>query len=159
MVADTAQVAVLHLGTNDALNAKSDRECLDNARLALKEIECTHLQTKPDVPLLVCAVPPTKKQYAVHRVQQLNNLFQEKCAQNNSLHFIDTKLQMADLWRDGIHLTEQGKDKLATAIIAAVQDLKKPPFHNGHQKIFLQRSISVVTTARHTAQHSLNPWL
>lgn len=125
MLNKETDIAVLHLGTNDALNANSDGQCMINASEALTEIEFTHRRTRPDVPLLVCEVPPTGKMNAQHRVKMLNDLYRFQCSRSRHLHFIETGLTPAHLGKDNVHLTEEGKTKLARAIVSASRDFNK----------------------------------
>lgn len=59
----------------------------------------------------------------------LNALFKYKCEKSKTLHFLDTDLSGRDIGRDGVHLTSQGKTRLADAILAVVQD-----FHSGSNR-------------------------
>lgn len=53
MVTKDTDVAVLHLGMNNALGTESDRQCMDNCYDALEKIEHQHESAHPGVPLLV----------------------------------------------------------------------------------------------------------
>ena len=124
MIDRDTDIAVLHLGTNDALNSPSDSQCLCDADEALKSITRTHQHTRPDVPMFVCAVPPTRNRKAQPRVDMLNDLYRWHCARSVNLHFVDTGLSTRHLAKDGIHLTPEGKSWLASSIITATRDFR-----------------------------------
>jgi len=124
MIARDTDIAVLHLGTNDALNSPSDSQCLCDADEALKSTKRTHQHTRPDVPMFVCAVPPTRNRKAQPRVDMLNDLYRWHCARSVNLHFVDTGLSTRHLAKDGIHLTPEGKSWLASSIITATRDFR-----------------------------------
>lgn len=124
MIHKNTDVAVLHLGTNNALSNESDRECMDSSYAALEMIEHHHISAHPEIPMLVCRVPPTANRRDQRRVDMLNALFKYKCEKSKTLRFLDTGLDLKDIGRDGIHLTPDGKNRLAQAILAGVQDFK-----------------------------------
>jgi hypothetical protein len=119
-VTKDTNAVVLHLGTNNALNAKSDGHCLLDALNALDDMETTLQHRQCEVPVFLCAVPPVAQRDSQRRADMLNALYQHRCNQNKQLHFIETNLKPSDLGRDGIHLTSSGKGKLAEVISSAV---------------------------------------
>lgn len=127
MMNNDTDALVLHLGTNDGLNATSDSQCLLNADDGLDDIETTLQDKYGDVPVFLCAVPPIRQGDSQRRVEMLNALYKRRCERNQQLHFIETDLQHSDLGRDGLHLTNDGKIKLANAITKAVQDFTLNP--------------------------------
>ena len=121
-------VAVLHLGTNDALGQTSDAQCMLRANIALSRIEEAHQRAHPNVPLIVCSVPPTYSRTGQDRVNDINNILWSRCQKSKNLHFLHTGLSFHDIdRRDGVHLTDNGKVKLAEAIISGVQDFVLSP--------------------------------
>lgn len=126
MLTKDTDVAVLHLGTNDVLCNTTDGQCMLQCNDALDKIESTHQQHYPNMPLFVCSVPPTSVNHAQQRVDMLNALLWTRCQRNRRLHFLETGITLQDIGRDGVHLTPEGKAKLATAILNSVQDFHLP---------------------------------
>ena len=126
MVSKDTDSVVLHLGTNDALNAPSDGQCLLNADRSLRNIARNHSRSHRSVPLMVCAVPTTTSREGQRRVEMLNHLYKRRCEDNQHLHFVETGCSARDLTEDGVHLKESGKVKVANAILQSLQDFSKP---------------------------------
>ena len=116
MISDS-DIAVVHLGTNDALGKSSDNDCLAQCSDSIDKI---HQSTS--VPMLVCSVPPTRSMHGQRRVNMINSLLKYKCSMDNKLCFVNTKLTASDIGGDGVHLTDTGKDKLASSIHNATKD-------------------------------------
>ena len=131
MLSEDTDVAVLHLGTNDVLCSTTDGQCMLQCNEALDKIESTHQQHRPNVPLFVCSVPPTRVKRNQWRVDMLNALLWTRCQKSRHLHFLETGVSLQDIGRDGIHLTPEGKAKLATAIVNSVQDFHLPSNKTG----------------------------
>ena len=126
MVSKDTDIVVVHLGTNDALNASTDGRCIVHADTALNNIELVHRDTHPSVPLLLCTLPPHRKENKGQRlVEMLNHLFRRRCSGNSHLHFVETGLSLEDLDNDGVHLLKPGKAKLAKAILTASRDFTR----------------------------------
>ncbi len=121
MTSDKTDVTVLHLGTNNALEKSSNTECRIQCLKALEVIESTHRQSRPDVPMLVCSIPPTDSRKGQLRVDDLNALLWSYCQRQSSIMtFLDTGVTLTDIGRDGVHLTLQGKVKVTSAILSAI---------------------------------------
>ena len=118
MIAKDTDVAIIHLGTNDALNSETEGQCLLNCSDALDCLE----STTGDTPLLMCSVPPTRIARGQRRVQMINELIKFKCNKSNKMKFVDTGLTLSDIRKDGVHLTTAGKAKLGSVMRRAVQD-------------------------------------
>ena len=93
MVSKDTDSVVLHLGTNDALNAPSDGQCLLNADRSLRNIAGNHSRSHRSVPLMVCAVPPTTSREGQRRVEMLNHLYKRRSFLNSSISddFVNVK--------------------------------------------------------------------
>ena len=61
------------------------------------------------------------------RVNMINSLLRYKCSMDNKLCFVNTKLTASDIGGDGVHLTDTGKDKLASSIHNATKDFYVSP--------------------------------
>ena len=117
MVTRDTDLAVIHLGTNNALGNETDNDCLVSCSDAMDKME----QTTGDTPLLVCSVPPTHMKHGQRRVNMLNCLLKDKCSRSHKLQYVNTGLLSTDIGRDGIHLTDSGKKKLASSMQQAIQ--------------------------------------
>ena len=118
MISDS-DIAVVHLGTNDALGKSSDHGDDDCLAQCSDSIDKIHQSTS--VPMLVCSVPPTRSMHGQRRVNMINSL-RYKCSMDNKLCFVNTNLRASDIGGDGIHLTDTGKDKLASSIHHATKE-------------------------------------
>ena len=118
MVSKSTDIAVIHLGTNNALSQESDADCLNNCCHALTKI----MSSSKGCPLLVCSVPPTNYRQGQHRANMINTVFRDMCSTSPNMCYLDTGLATTDIAHDGIHLTNHGKDKLAKAIKNSIQD-------------------------------------
>ena len=120
-VSHNTDVAIVHLGTNNALDKDSHGQCMLKSDDAIRRIDKERTESHPEVPLVFCSVPPTRKRPVQRRVDMLDALLRRRCQQNPTIHFLDTQLTVNDTGRDGIHLTATGKDRLAHAINTYVQ--------------------------------------
>ena len=80
-----------------------------------------------DIPLMVCVVPPADNKRGQRRVKLIKTLLKYKCSTNTNVQFLHSKLTLQDIGKDGIHLNDSGKQKLAMDIQNATQD-----FHSSH---------------------------
>ena len=113
-----SDVAVLHLGRINALSDDSDNDCLSDCSDAMDRI----LDYIGDIPLVVCDVTPTDNKRGQRRVNMINTLLKYKYSRNNNEQFLHSKLTLQDIGKDGIHLNDSGKQKLAMDIQNATQD-------------------------------------
>ena len=127
MITDS-DIAVVHIGTNDALGKSGDNDCLAQCRDSIDKI---HQSTT--LPMLVCSVPPPRSMHCQRRMNKINSPVRYKCSMDNKLCFVSTKLTASDIGGDGIHLTDTGKDKLASSI-----------HHATHQRRYMKTSNSTV---------------
>ena len=118
--------AILHcthnycnVGTNDALNAPSDGQCLLNADRYLRNIERNHSRSHPSIRSFdgICSTSYIfKKKPATCRDAESPL---QRCEDSHHLHFVETGCSARDLTEDGVHL------------IRKVVKLKLPtPFYN-----------------------------
>lgn len=109
-------VLALHLGTNDALNASTEGQALLGVKSAL---ECVERRT--NLPIVVCAVPPTRNHRANVTRSKINDYLEFECSRNaHRMTFVNCGLTMQDIGRDEIHMTRAAKQKLCEAVVAAV---------------------------------------
>ena len=109
MVSKDADVAVLHLGTNDALGTATDAQCMLQCNQSVDHLEKAHKQAHPGVPMFVCSVPPTASRDGQRRVDMLNALLWTKCQKSRVLRLLDTGVTLGDIGHYGVHLIPQGK--------------------------------------------------
>ena len=138
MIAKDTDLAIIHLGTNDALNSEAEGQCLLNCSDALDCLE----STTGDTPLLMCSVPPTRIARGQRRVQMINELIKFKCNKSNKMKFVDTGLTLSDIRKDGVHLTTAGKPKLGSVMRRAVQDF---PAHQHRMSLWSMLPMQVWT--------------
>ena len=90
----------LHLGTNDVLNAISEGQAMIGISDALDEI-----RKSSSVPIIVCAVPPTKKTQHDKLIGMVNNFVKYQCEKfPTTMSFLNPGLKISDIQDDGIHL-------------------------------------------------------
>ena len=118
-----SDVGVIHLGTIDALSEDSDNDCLSGCSDAIDRIH----DSTGNIPLVVCALPPTNNKRGQRRVNMINTLLDSTCRTNSKLQFLNSKLTLQDISGDGIHLNDSGNYKLAMTIQKAAQG-----FHPTH---------------------------
>ena len=99
-----SDVGVIHLGTLDALSEDSDNDCLSGCSDGIDRIH----DSTGNIPLVVCALPPTNNKRGQRRVNMIYTLLDYKCRTNSKLQFLNSKLTLQDISGDGIHLNETG---------------------------------------------------
>lgn len=120
-VTKDTDIVALHFGTNDALNAETEGQALLGVKSALE-----HLEQKMNVPMLVCAVPPTRNSKANDIRQRINEYLAYECSRNHQrMLYVDCGITFADIGSDGIHLKSAAKDKMCKAITAAAVDFTR----------------------------------
>lgn len=124
MTAKDSEALVVHLGTNDILNASSEGQALLRISDALEDTK-----KRSSVPIIVCAVPPLKDNRANRIRTQVNHYLRHHCEKSRGkLLFVDPGLNRHDLERDGIHLTSNAKDLLCGSITAAAVGFLRDPY-------------------------------
>ena len=94
-------IVVLHMGTNDILNAEGDKDLIAESVVDISK-ECDRLVVK-DVIII-----NTRRSSAF--ISAVNNILQDKCA-THQFHFIDnSNIKKEHLWKNGLHLNRSGKE-------------------------------------------------
>ena len=114
---------VTHLGTNNAASKQTEAQCILRCSDALDNIKAAH----QDTPIVLCSVPPTSNRHAAKKVSMLNALFEHTCSRSANMLYLDTGVTLKDIGKDGIHLTDSGKDEVALKIKSALQSFYKRP--------------------------------
>ena len=92
-------IAVLHMGTNDILNAEGDKDLIAESVIDIAK-ECVQLGVK-DV-FVSSVTVKIRQSSAFNRV--VNKILQDKCA-THQFHFIDnSNIKKEHLWKDGLQL-------------------------------------------------------
>ena len=100
-------IAVLHMGTNDILNAEGDKDLIAESVIDIAK-ECVRLDVKD---VFVSSVTANTRRSSTF-ISAVNNILQDKCA-THQFHFIDnSNTKKEHLWKDGLHLNRFGKDLL-----------------------------------------------
>ena len=100
-------IAVLHMGTNDILNAEGDKDLIAKSVIDIAK-ECVRLGVKD---VFVSSVTVNTRRSSAF-ISAVNNILQDKCA-THQFHFIDnSNIKKEHLWKDGLHLNRSGKDLL-----------------------------------------------
>ena len=125
MICKDTDSVVLNLGTNDALNAPSDGQCLLNVNTSLRNIELNNSRNFSPQRSFdgMCSTSYIfKKRPATCRDAEspLQTLLWSQ-----HLHFVETGCSARYLSEDGVHLKESGKVKVANAILQSLQDFSK----------------------------------
>ena len=113
-----SDVAVLNLGAIIALSDDSDNDCLSDCSDAIDRI----YDSIGHIPLVVCAVPPADNKRGQRCVNMITTLLNYKCSTKTNVQFFHSKLTLQEIGRDGIHLNDSGKHKLAMDIQKATRD-------------------------------------
>ena len=93
-------IAVLHMGTNDILNAEADKGLIAESIMDIAK-ECFRFGVKA------------------------NNTLQDKCV-TYKFHFIDnSNIKKEHLWTDGLHLNRSGKDVLMNNFLRSLNKFFK----------------------------------
>lgn len=123
MVAKDSDALVLHLGTCDALNARSEAQALLGVSHALDEI-----REVITIPILVCSVPPTTKNQQANSIRcSINEYLKYECAKySDRMRYIDCNIKLTDLDCDGVHLLPDAQQTTCDTIIAEAVGFLRP---------------------------------
>ena len=101
------EIAVLHMGTNDILNAGGDKDLIAESVIDIAK-ECVRLGVRD---VFISSVTVNTRRSSAF-ISAVNNILQDKCA-THQFHFIDiSNIKTKHLWKDGLHLNRSGKDLL-----------------------------------------------
>ena len=110
-------IAVLHMGTNDILNAEGDKDLIAESVIDIAK-ECVQLGVKD---VFVSSVTVNTRRSSAF-ISAVNNILQDKCA-THQFHFIDnSNIKKEHLWKDGLHLNRPGKDLLMNNFLRSLNN-------------------------------------
>ena len=97
--------AIIHVGINDILGSKSEKEVKDVPRKIMNVAEtCRNYNIAK---IFISSIIRCSR--ATVDIDYINGKIRELCIQNNYEFVSNTQINKHDLWRDGIHLQESGK--------------------------------------------------
>ena len=110
-------IAVLHMGTNDILNAEGDKDLIAESVIDIAK-ECVQLGVKD---VFVSSVTVNTRRSSAF-ISAVNNILQDKCA-THQFHFIDnSNIKKEHLWKDGLHLNQSGKNLLMNNFLRSLNN-------------------------------------
>ena len=111
-------IAVLHMGTNDILNAEGDKDLIAKSVIDIAK-ECVRLRVKD---VFVSSVTVNTRRSSAF-ISAISNILQGKCA-THQFHFIDnSNIKKEHLWKDGLHLNRSGKDLLMSNFLSSLNNV------------------------------------
>ena len=111
-------IAVLHMGTNDILNAEGDKDLIAESVIDIAK-ECVRLGVKD---VFVSSVTVNTRRSSAF-ISAISNILQGKCA-THQFHFIDnSNIKKEHLWKDGLHLNRSGKDLLMSNFLRSLNNV------------------------------------
>ena len=110
-------IAVLHMGTNDILNAEGDKDLIAESIIDIAK-EYVRLGVKD---VFVSSVMVNARRSSAF-ISTVDNILQDKCAVHQ-FHFVDnSNIKKEHLWKDGLHLNRSGKDLLMNHLLRSLNN-------------------------------------
>ena len=104
---------ILHGGCNDVNNKNSAPEKIAN-EIADMAILCRDYGVNDVfISVMICR----RGKFLNGKVERVNFLLKQICEENGYFFIDNSNIEIRDLWKDGIHLLESGKTKLAENFI------------------------------------------
>ena len=114
MTSSSTDAVMLHLGTNDVLNAPTNGQALLRFSKALDIVE-----QSVNHPVFLCGLPPLKDRKLNKVRGMVNDYFHHHCEKSSKMCFVNPANTVKHLSEDGIHLTPGAKQLLCDTVTAA----------------------------------------
>ena len=112
-----ADIAVLHIGTNDILNAEVDKDLIAESVVDTAK-ECVWFGVKD---VFVSSVTVDDRRSSAF-ISAVNNILQDKCA-THQFYFIDnSNIKKEHLLKDGLYLNRSGRDLLMNIFLRSLNN-------------------------------------
>ena len=103
----------MHEGCIDVNNKNSTPEKIGNEIADLAIICCDYGVNDVFISVIICR----RDKFLNGKVKRVNFLLKQICEENGYFFIDNSNIEIRDLWKDGIHLLESGKTKLAENFI------------------------------------------
>ena len=113
LIEETPDRIILHGGCNDVNNKNSAPEKIAN-EIADMAILCRDYGVND---VFISAMICRRGKFLNGKVKRVNFLLKQICEENGYFFIDNSNIEFRDLWKDGIHLLESGKTKLAENLI------------------------------------------
>ena len=104
----------MHWGCNDVSNEKSTPEKIANEIADMAILCCDYVVNDVFISVVICR----RGKFLNGKVKRVNLLLKQICEENGYFFIDNSNIEIRDLWKDGIHLLESGKTKLAENFIS-----------------------------------------
>ena len=98
-------------GTNNVSEHSTDK-CIREVGKLIKEAE----KLRPNSPTLVSEIPPRYDIVEHRKIRKINDYIRQACQNSKNLILVSNAYERADFDKGGLHLSNKGKQKLATSI-------------------------------------------
>ena len=121
LMEDQPEIVVIHIGSNDVTHENYDH--INIGDLAQKIIDIGKQCLFNGVKEILISSIFLKKQLKLTRIiREINDVLREKCKENN-FHFIcNDNITRENLWKDDIHLNDEGTHVFASNIVNFLND-------------------------------------
>ena len=109
-------VIFLLAGTNKISTDSSDK-CIKEVGKLIKEAE----KLRPNSPTLVSEIPPRYDIVEHRKIRKINEYIRQECKNSKNLILVSNAYERADFDKGGLHLSNKGKQKLATSIRGTIR--------------------------------------
>ena len=130
MMEHKPDTVIIHVGINDVLKARNENE-LDVNKVAKDIINVGLECSKHGVQhVFISSIVRNKNHKKQDLIYQINKIVQEKCKIENFGYIDNENIETWNLWKDGTHLVESGRVRLAKTFLYNVNFLDQPPSIN-----------------------------
>ena len=112
LIDETPGRIILHGGCNDVNNKNSTPEKIANEIADMKILCCDYGGNDVFISAMICR----RGNVLNGKLKHVNFLLKYICEENGYFFIGNSNIEIRDLWKDGIHLLESGKTKLAENI-------------------------------------------
>ena len=114
---ENPDAVVIHVGTND-LNPKRGRPEKSNQKIAEEIVQIGRdCRFQGINQIFISSITCRRKQEEMEKVREINNITKGLCATENFNFISNDSINVQHLWKDGLHLLEEGTNILANNII------------------------------------------
>ena len=123
---ETPDVVILHAGINDFLSRQRNK--IPDKDIAKEFINIGQTCMKAGVKTVFVSSIVYCDRVEWNRIEKINEEIKILCAENNFVYIDNESVKSIHLWRDDIHLNEDGKDIIANNFIDNIRKTLKKTF-------------------------------
>ena len=121
LVEDKPDIVIIHIGSNDVTHDTLSQININNIteRIINKGKQCLNHGVKE---VLISSIFLKKQLKLTKIIRQINDTLREKCRENKFYFICNDNITLENLWKDGIHLNNEGTHIFASNLVDFLND-------------------------------------